>query len=152
MKIEFNIIEIPKLTGKSYEIDSYTEGTITFSCKSESLETLEGILLVEFAMALSSWLNDSNDVDMYYESQDFEESPLILFHRDNLNKFVVTSALVEGELKVNEEDLISGSKKFIQELQENLMANHSIDISGHISQGQEHGRFHLPPEIRNRRD
>ena len=86
MKIEFVIQKFPEDLSKSYALDAYTEGVLSLSIKEVVVFNEEGILIVEFYLALKKWIEEQDKqekTNFIYESMDFEESPILAFLYDS---------------------------------------------------------------------
>lgn len=96
------------------------EGELIISIRGGSIFSEKGILLLEFAKEVSSWLSSDNDVFLY-ESMDFEDSPIIFFQKQPNGLWLIGSAWDRKTYPDIMSDVLKEAcKSFINELVDDL--------------------------------
>ncbi|WP_152525638.1 hypothetical protein [Siccibacter turicensis] len=115
MIIQYKILSLGPLR-EGPQLLAEVEGELIISIKGKIIFSEKGILLLEFAKELSSWLSSDNG-DFLYESMDFEDSPILFFKKQPDGLWLIGSVwdpetypdIVSDVLKV-------ACKSFINEL------------------------------------
>ena len=136
LEITFNIDIAPaSVEGTKVQVD--VEGTLEISINGRIIFKEEGILLVELAVYLSKWLRDidKNKIrNLYYESMDCEEHPILEFVEITNDCWNVSSVWQEfanmDYLDLGE--LCNAAKIYIEKLLQELMNKFNLDVSAFV--------------------
>lgn len=96
------------------------EGELIISIEGKNIFSEKGILLLEFAKEISSWLSLDNG-DFLYESMDFEDSPILFFQKQPNGLWLIGSVWdLETYPGIVSDVLKEACKSFINELVDDL--------------------------------
>ncbi|HKS33164.1 MAG TPA: hypothetical protein VJS14_05490 [Enterobacteriaceae bacterium] len=96
------------------------EGELIISVGEKNVFCEKGILLLEFAKEVSSWLLMDNG-DFLYESMDFEDSPILFFQKQPNGLWLIGSVWsLETYPDIASHILKEACKSFINELVDDL--------------------------------
>jgi len=119
-------IKILPLGKERYRLLVDTEGSLKLTVNGDVIFTDEGILLVEFASTLHQWITSfskENPSELFYESMDFEEKPLIQFSPMDDESYEFYSPWQEKpNIRISGDALLQESKKFIGSLYRELQS------------------------------
>ncbi|UTA67287.1 hypothetical protein [Emticicia sp. 21SJ11W-3] len=132
MRIKFEITDIPIAEQKNYPT-AYLEGILKIYVKEVVFFNQSGILLIEFAIFISRWLNNvktTEFVDFSFETMDNDESILSLNYV-NKNLFRIYSIWQELEVKelLTKEEIVAEFEKYLESLENELKLKTEIDLS-----------------------
>ncbi|NUE67587.1 MULTISPECIES: hypothetical protein [Snodgrassella] len=88
VEINYTDLNINNVTYGS-QIFSEVEGHLIIYINNEIILSEKGILLLELAKQLKDWMNNC-DKDFFYESMDYEDAPILLFRKINLNNWQIS--------------------------------------------------------------
>ena len=136
MEINFEITNIPAIEQKKCMI-AYLEGVLRISIGDNLFFNQPSILLVEFAICISRWLNKIHSgelSDLIYETMDYDEPIITIIHVNNTYFKIDSVWKEEGALpliiKLNE--LISAFLKFLTSLSKKLKLKYAISLNEFI--------------------
>ena len=136
LKIIFDIDIVPASVDEA-KVQVDVEGSLEILINGRTIFEEEGILLVELAFYLSQWLKrfENNEIrNFYYESMDFEESPILEFVEIE-NDLWNLSSLWQKFANVDYLDLVelsNASKSYFDRLLHELKDKFSLDVSAFI--------------------
>lgn len=100
MKITYEIETTPQDTS-GYNVPAYAEGRLEVRQAKTQILSVEGVLLVEFAIVLEQWRRQvagGRMESLHYASMDFEEEPVFaLIYDRSTGKFTPSSVFAAAE-------------------------------------------------------
>jgi len=131
VRFEFEILLLPEEIG-GYRLAAYTEGVLRLMVGATAFLDADGVLLVEFGLALHKWLEiaRSGPHDFYYASMDFEEEPILAFRYDALeDKYRLESVWAQGQAPlVPCPDVVAASRTYLADLRGLLKRKRGVDL------------------------
>ncbi|ACV63662.1 hypothetical protein Dtox_2901 [Desulfofarcimen acetoxidans DSM 771] len=110
------------------------EGSLNISINGNDFFQEDYILLLEFAIAISTWLEKVEKgifQDFVYETMDYSEGAIIEFNQKNDRTWVVTSIWGNDNIATNLciQDIIIAVKDFLTTFQKNIYKTYSINLN-----------------------
>lgn len=132
IRIKFEITDFPKEEQKKYPT-LYLEGILKIYINEITFFDQSGILLIEFAIFINSWLNSVKKgefVDLTYNSMDNDE-PILSFNYVKDNYYRIYSVWQETEVSelLIKENLIVEFEKYLVYLSNELKSKEGIDLN-----------------------
>jgi len=132
MRFEF-VIEIVPDEKEGIRVPACTEGALRVLIGDRLFLEADGVLLVEFAIALQEWLGElerEGVLDLHYASMDFEEEPIsALLYDPAIERFQPEAVWATGAaVPISVDDAKSAASSFVWRLGSELAEDHSIDL------------------------
>jgi len=134
MKYDF-CIKTFRIEKNPTDVICYTEGTLDVYINKEKKFSEEGILLVEFAIVLSKWLDKNKlegyPIDLFYASMDFEEEPILALSYDVSKKHYIFDSVwrvTKAEVTVDSDEAVEAAKSYIDELSKTLYYKYNVNL------------------------
>ncbi|OCG47387.1 MULTISPECIES: DUF7878 domain-containing protein [Gilliamella] len=115
VEINYTDLNINNITSGP-QLFSEVEGQLLIYINNKVIFSEKEILLLELAKQLKDWLHNY-DKDFYYESMDYEDSPILFFKRINLNNWQISGIWMNrtyANIKLS--DLMFACNSFIDKL------------------------------------
>lgn len=139
MKVEFEIISIPKGEQKKYPT-AYLEGLLKIIIDNIIFFNQSGILLIEFAILIDKWLERiklDEFADFIFETMDNDE-PIISFEYVKGDFYRIESIWKETEVVelILKEEIINAFEKYLVNLEVELQLKTGIELKRILKDSQ----------------
>lgn len=141
--IQFNIDKSKKVDKNLIDTNNRKlladiEGSLNISINGNNFFQEDYILLLEFAIAISTWLEQIEKgvfQDFVYETMDYSEGAIIQFNSKTDNTWVVSSIWENNNIKTNLciQDIIIAVKDFLTAFQKDIYKTYSINLNKFMS-------------------